>query len=348
MGESNRTVTISDVAREAGVSTATVSHVLNKTRYVSDDLTQRVNNAVKQMGYYPNQLVGSLRKKKTFTIGLILPSISNETLGGLAERIQRLLFGYGYNLIICNTSYDEEQEERALDTLLMKKADAIIAIPAGPRSDKLCEIKRMGVPIVLVDRTVEGLYVDSVLVDNRQGAFELTTYLLGLGHREIGYIDRKRAQSHSAQQRQGYLDALKSQGVTVRSCNIATADGFDYEAGYRAAQRLLRSNPNITALFGYYDVVAFGALRAAMDLGFEVPKTISVAGYDGMPFSRYAIPRLTTVLFPVEELAKKACELVISRLEEKERRDQEPSAPRSTLITPGVVVGESTGKPGRS
>jgi LacI family transcriptional regulator len=180
------TVTVKDVAKRAGVSIATVSHVINKTRFVSEDLTARVNDAIKELGYYPNQLVGGLRKKKSYTIGLVLPSISNETFGLLAETIQKLLFKQGYNLIICNTSNDVAIEEDALNTLLMKKADAIIAIPTSRDGAKLKEIQRMDVPLVLVDRVIPGLAVDTVRVDNYRGTYEAITHLIDLGHRAIG------------------------------------------------------------------------------------------------------------------------------------------------------------------
>ena len=338
MGRSNRSVTISDVAHEAGVSTATVSHVLNKTRYVSDELCEQVQAAVKKLGYYPNKLIGSLRTKKSYTIGLILPSSSNETLGLLAERIQKLLFEHGYNLIICNTSYDAEIEARALETLIMKQSDAIIAIPVGEASSKLHEIVSLGIPLVLADRKIKGLRADSAVVDNRHGAFEAVEYLISNGHRNIGYIDRKTAQSHSIDQRQGYLEALQAHGITPPHSYIVSASGYSYEAGYDAAKHLMDKNPEITAIFAYYDVAALGAVRADYDRGKRVPEDMSIIGYDGMPFSQFTQPRLSTVLFPVEQLAQSVCKLVISRLQSEEGAES-----RAIIITPHLIQGESVG-----
>lgn len=340
MGRSCRAVTISDVAKAAGVSTATVSHVLNKTRYVSDDLCEQVHAAVKQLGYYPNKLIGSLRTKKSYTIGLILPSISNETLGRLAEHIQKLLFEHGYNLIICNTSYDSEIEVRALETLIMKQIDAIIAIPASDSSEKLCEIAARGIPVVLADRQVKGLRTDSVMVDNARGAFDAVAYLLKQGHRCIGYIDRMTAQSHSRDQKEGYLAALRAHGAKMDESLIAQSHGFSYDAGYDAAVRLLRQNPAMTAIFAYYDVAALGAMRAVADNGLRVPQDISIMGYDGMPFSKYTCPRLTTMLFPVEALAQNVCDLVMQRLQQED----ETQEVAGITITPRLIEGESVGK----
>lgn len=342
MAKSTRSVTILDVARRAGVSTATVSHVLNKTRFVSDELAQRVESAVKDLGYYPNQLVGSMRTKKSYTVGLLVPSIANETLGTVAERIQRILFEHGYNLIICSTAYDCAVEERALDTLIMKQTDAIIAIPTGGCTKKLRETAEKGIPIVLADRRIPDLHADSVLVDNERGAYDIVRHLIALGHRSIGYIDRKTAQSHSVDQREGYLRALEEAGIAVQTENIVSAAGYDYEAGYAAARRLLE-NKDLTAIFAYYDVTALGAMRAAIDLGYCVPDDLSVAGYDGMPFGRFVSPRLTTVQFPAEELAQRVCELVMERLGRKETDAGDPDGGRVIRITPQLILGESTG-----
>ncbi len=334
--------TISDVAKTAGVSTATVSHVLNKTRYVSEDLTKRVNDAVKQLGYYPNHLVGGLRKKKSFTIGLMIPHISNETLGGLAEQIQRKLLEYGENLIICNTSYDTAIEDTALSTLIMKKVDAIISIPTSDRATRLLEIQSLGIPVILIDRSIEGFASDSVVIDNQTGAMMAMRHLIELGHRNICFIDRKTRQSHSDAQREGYYQALAAAGITERY--VVTADGFDYDAGRRAARKALETMPEITAFFGYYDVVAFGAIRGVKELGKRVPEDISIVGYDAMPFAMAASPRLTSVKFPVAEIAQKVYELVALRLKEKELRDSVASPVRNIVITPELIVGESTNK----
>lgn len=340
MDRSHRTVTILDVARRAGVSTATVSHVLNKTRFVSDELAQRVACAVRELGYYPNQLVGSMRTKKSYTVGLVVPSIANETLGAVAERIERILFEHGYNLIICSTAYECALEERALDTLLMKQTDAIIAIPTGGCTEKLRQTAEKGVPIVLADRRIAHLQADSVLVDNVRGAYEIVQHLISLGHRNIGYIDRMTPQSHSIDQREGYLRALAQNGIPVRTRNIVEAQGYDYQAGYTAARKLLQMK-DLTAIFAYYDVTALGAMRAALDLGYRVPGDISIAGYDGMPFSGFVSPRLTTVQFPAEELARRVCDFVIERLREGPGERQPEN--RFATITPRIVLGESTG-----
>ena len=244
MHESGRTITIKHVAKRAGVSTATVSHVINKTRYVSPDLTGRVKEAITDLGYYPNLLVGSMRKHKTYTIGLVIPSISNETFGRLAETIQKILFRSGYNLIICNISNDCEIEREAYNMLLMKKVDAIISSPTTKGFEKLQEIQERQIPIVIVDRQAADFHVDTVRVDYTVGSQEVVNYLTQLGHTAIGYIDRKIDQSHSMEQRQAFVDAMLQKNIEINPGYIVRAKGFDYKSGADAGKHLLKKFPS--------------------------------------------------------------------------------------------------------
>jgi LacI family transcriptional regulator len=336
------TATVKDVAKLAGVSIATVSHVINKTRFVSEETTTRVNEAIDELGYYPNMLVSGLRNKKTYTIGLVMPSISNETFGLLAETIQKLLFSSGYNLIICNTSYDLDIEEEAFNTLIRKKADAIIAIPSNREGKKLKEIKEMGIPIVLVDRVISDFPVDTVRVDNVKGTYEAIKYLIGLGHQAIGYIDRKVDQSHSLEQKLGYKKALEEHGIPIDSSNIVRADDYDYASGMTAVKKLIQKNPQLTAVFAYYDITALGALRGILEMGYRVPEDFSVIGYDGMPITKVSWPRLTTVSFPAYRIAKTTCDLLIKRLKRDDGRNEKEE---DIVIVPKLIVQDSTASP---
>ena len=336
------TPTVKDVAKLAGVSIATVSHVINKTRFVSEGTSARVNEAIEELRYYPNMLVSGLRNKKSYTIGLVMPSISNETFGLLAETIQKLLFSSGYNIIICTTSYDDDIELEAFNTLIRKKADAIIAIPSNREGKKLKEIKGMGIPIVLVDRVIPDFPVDTVRVDNVKGTYEAIKYLIGLGHQAIGYIDRKIDQSHSLEQKLGYKKALEEHGIPFNSANILRADAYDYESGITAVKKLIQKNSQLTAVFAYYDIVAMGALRGILEMGYRVPEDFSVIGYDGMPFTRVSWPRLTTVLFPVYRIAKTTCDLLIKRLEQVDGQDEKET---DIVILPKLIVQDSTASP---
>ena len=338
-------VTIKEVAADAGVSTATVSHVVNKSRYVSKELRDRVNASIVKLKYYPNDLVRGMRSKKSNTIGIVLPSISNETLGALTEMIQKILFDLNYNTILCNTSYDCALEERALETLIMKQADAIIIVPVDDYSDKMKEIKEMDIPLVLVDRAFEGAGVDSIRSDGFKGTYDIVSYLIRMGHRKIGYIDRYLEQSHSQERKNGYIQALLDNGIPFEPDFVVGAQGFDFLAGAEAAKALLTKRKDITAISAHYDVIAFGAMRGLADLGYAVPGDKSVVGYDGMEFTEVTTPRLTTVKMPLEQMAEKICELTLRRLKEKHAHadaDEKPGfVPVDIIVEPELILRES-------
>jgi len=330
-------VTIKDVAKNAGVSIATVSHVLHKTRYVSDETTKKVKDVISELRYYPNLLVGSLRKRRTFSIGLIIPNISNETFGKLSESIQRILFEDDYNVIICNTANDENIEKEALYTLLTKKVDGIIAIPTSKNIKIFKEIQELETPLVFIDRKIPGLEVDSVLFDNFDSAYVATKHLLELGHRNIGYIDRPFDHSHNIDQRAGFQKALKEYGIKHNENNKIRSKNFDYFSGINSVKALLKKNKSITAIYAFYDIIALGAIRGIFDLGLKVPNDISVIGYDGMPFTRVSIPKLTTSKIPISKVSKSACRLILERI-----NNQKSTKVEQVIIKTHLIVGEST------
>ena len=329
--------TIKEVAADAGVSIATVSHVINGTRAVSPETEKRVRDSIQRVNYYPNKLVGSMRGLHTKTIGMVIPSISNETFGRMTEMIQNRLFDVGYDLIVYSTSYDTELEERALESLITKRVDAVIAIPSASRSPMLNEYVRLGIPVVLIDRMLEDLKADAVTVDNRSGEYECVMHMIRMGHTHIGYIDRMLEQSHSFSQREGYMDALHDAGIPFRPEYIITASGHYYRGGVNAVQALMRRCPNITAIACYYDLIAFGVMRGLYELGSRVPDDVSVAGYDNMLFTEATWPALTTVEMPVEAIAENVCKLIIERLKKKEREME----PQHIELSPFLIVRES-------
>lgn len=341
MGKSHqKRPTIKDVAAAANLSIATVSHVLNNTRYVSDESRRKVNEAIKELGYYPNQLVGGLRKNRSYTVGLVLPCISNETLGGFSEQLQRSLLEYQENLIICNTSYDADLEAQEISNLIKKRVDAIVSFPTSDSPALLMEARRQGIPVILVDRQIEQLDADAVVLDNYTATKEAVKYLASIGHRKIGYIDRKKSQSHSSEQRRGYCDMLNQLGIT--ETRIVTAPDYDYAGGYQAAVEMLKKWPDITACLAYYDITALGAIRGFVEAGKRVPQDISVIGYDCMPFSRYTSPIITSIEFPAKEVAQYVCKIVIRRILENNVHNTDFSPIETVTIAPKLIPGEST------
>lgn len=341
MGRSSkRRPTIKDVAAVANLSTATVSHVLNDTRYVSDESRKKVNEAIKMLGYYPNQLVGSMRRNRSYTVGLVLPCISNETMGSIADQLQRGLLKHQESLIICNTSYDSELEALEISNLIKQRVDAIISFPTSDDPTLLQEAKNQGIPIILVDRQIDALEADTVLLDNYTATKGAVEYLISLGHRQIGYIDRKKSQSHSNDQRKGYCDALLEHGID--QTYIVTAQGYDYNAGLEAASTIIREHPEITACIAYYDVIAMGAIKGFAEMGRKTPEDVSVIGYDSMPFSHFTSPTISSVVFPVKEVAEEVCRITMQRILENRAHNTKFTSLETVKLSPQFFVGEST------
>ncbi len=335
-------VTIKDVAADANVSTATVSHVLNNTRNVSDEVAQRVRASLARLNYYPNQVVSSIRRKRTNTIGLLIPSIANETMSRIADYIQGILFQNGLSLTIFSSHHDGEIEEQAVRSMLMKRVDAILAIPSSLSSPSLLEAKRVGIPVILLDRELSDGDFDVVRCNNYQGEYLAVNYLIRMGHRHIGYVDRMVKLSHSMEQRRGYLDALRNNGLESDDRYIVSAHGHYYHAGVEAAQSLMLHASEITAIACYYDLIAFGVIRGLLELGYRVPEDVSVIGYDNMIFTEATWPSLTTVDISLKSIAENACRLLMQRLEEKDADDGSHSQePIKTTLEPRLILRES-------
>ena len=328
--------TIKDVARLADVSTATVSHVINDTRYVSDGLRSRVLEAMDALNYRPNVLAQGLRGGETHTIGLVVPDNANPFFAEVSRAVEDVGFGRGYSVILCNTGDDLERERAYIDVLVAKQVDGIIFIAAGDHHEHLDELARRNVPLVLADRDVDLTDADVVLVNNERGGYEATQHLLSLGHRRIGCIAGPSEATPSADRVEGYLRALRDGGIHVEASAIETGD-FRYQGGEAAARRLLERAERPTAIFACNDLMAIGALRAVRSAGLSVPDDISVVGYDDIPLASAMSPALTTVAQPVDELGGLSTELLLSRIEDGSMG----TAQRITLETTLVVRGSS-------
>jgi len=269
---------------------------------------------MEQFDYQPNLLAGSLRKKKTGTIGLIIPDSSNMLFAKLSRCIEDNLFSKNYNIIVCNSAYDVRREIEHLKTLRSKMVDGILIIPATLTGEHLEKIKKAGIPIIILDRFLPDSSLDTILVDNYRGGYEAAEYLIKLGHRNIGYIDRIYDHSHSLKRKEGFMDVLKANSLSINKDNIIRG-GFTFYEGVESVRMLIKNNPNLTAIFAFNDINALGAIRGLIDLGFRVPEDVSVMGMDDIMLSDIYIPRLSTVHYPVDEMARVASKLLQKRIE---------------------------------
>jgi LacI family transcriptional regulator len=327
--------TMIDVARSAGVSIATVSAFINGTSNVSAELTRRIEAAISEIGYERNAIARSLKTGATRTVGLMVADIRNPFFTDVVASIQKVLNRAGYAVMLCSNEEDTAMQDEQIKLMLDRMVDGLIIAPAGEDEIMKRLVKSTRKPVVLLDRTCDELDIDAVVLDNAQAVSDATNYLLGLGHRRIGYLSGSSGKSTGRDRLVGYRNALAAAGIAyepglVREGNFREADG------YRAAMELLTAPERPTALFSANNLMVIGAMRAIRDMGLECPADISVASMDDFPWADVFSPRLTTVAQPVEAIGEQAARLLLERL-----NGTAPAAPRLLTLHGRLVVRNS-------
>ncbi|WP_025130158.1 LacI family DNA-binding transcriptional regulator [Pseudomonas sp. PH1b] len=326
--------TIKDVAALAGISYTTVSHVLNKTRPVSEEVRVKVEAAIQQLDYVPSAVARSLKAKTTATIGLLVPNSLNPYFAELARGIEDYCERNGYCVILCNSDDNPQKQRNYLRVLLEKRIDGLIVTSAGGDSGLAQGLAGVRTPMVIVDRGLEGVDADLVRIDHHHGAYLATRHLLELGHRDIACIGGPANTSVAQMRLAGFHQALQEAGVEVPAGRILESD-FSSTGGYRAAAQLLERDPP-SAIFAANDMMGIGVLRAAAERNIRVPSELSVIGFDDILMSRYVFPALTTVGQSILQLGETAAELLLRRIASRDL----PVDQR--IVTPNIVLREST------
>jgi LacI family transcriptional regulator len=327
---------IREIASKAGVSLATVSHVINKTRYVSPELTFKVESIMEELDYQPNMMAGSLRSKKTKTIGLIIPDSSNLIFSQIGQVIETECALADHNVIFCNSSYDVETELRNVDTLRMKMVDGIIILPSSDKEDCIDKLLKIKIPFVVVNSHIKNPDLDIIYVDNELLGIIATEYLLELGHRSIFYIDRMLDHHYSIARWEGFNKALKKHGLEYNEDMYCRSGGIGFADGFRAMDEALKSGIKMDAVFSYNDTHAIGAIRALQEHGLRVPEDVSVIGCDNIPVSEFIKPSLTTMKYPVHELGAESARILLEKLKNP---DIETS---NVVLHPELIKRQST------
>lgn len=309
-----RSPTIRDVAQRAGVSVATVSAVINRNRFVSSVLVERVLKAIQELNYHPNRIARGLKQRKSFNVVYIIPDITNPIFASVTRGIQDVMEKHFYDVSLYNTDFSDRKLFHQLTSILENRPDGIILSawhsPEIYRAISL--VQELGIPLVVVHapRDVEG--VDAILVDDRRGAFEATTYLLGLAHRNILSLGVA-GSTTSALREAGYCDALEKAGILFPERLVIRVNSFAPESGKRAIDEALDAGFEFTAVFAHSDSLAVGVLEALEERGVRVPEDVAVMGFDGT-YAFYTFPRLTTMVIPNYEMGKRAAELLLRRI----------------------------------
>lgn len=307
--------TMKDIAKLAGVSTSTVSHVINKSRFVSEEISLRVNNAAQQLNYRPSALARSLKINRTKTIGMLVTTSTNPFFGEVVKGVERSCYQQGYNLILCNTEGDNERMRESINTLLQKRVDGLILMCSSLEGERIDVFEQYpDIPVVVMDWGPMLFTSDKIQDNSLRGGYLAAKYLIESGHQQIGCITGPLVK-HQAQMRyEGYKRALNEAGLDFNANWIIEAD-FECEGGYEAFNKMFAKGPLPSSIFVCNDMMAMGVINAANEKGIRIPQDLSIIGYDDIHIAKFMSPSLTTIHQPKYRLGKAAVEALLNRLE---------------------------------
>ncbi|HEX7737154.1 MAG TPA: LacI family DNA-binding transcriptional regulator [Ktedonobacteraceae bacterium] len=348
-----KTTTIRDVARNAGVSVSTVSHVLNgNDRHVSSAVRQRVLEVVENLKYRPNAIARSMVKRKTATIGLVFNEIENTLFVPVIDGVNEVLQPAGYHMVLASAP-DVRAEIEVIETLRAQQVDGFIFMALSSRfaTDHLVRLKDDGVPCVVINRYVDDEGIDQILLDDWGAGYSATRHLLDLGHRRIGTVSgpiySEPLRWSAVERHRGWREALDGYGLESRPEWSVVGD-YTYEGGYRAIEQLLsqikaRELARPDALFVASDIMAMGTLKALHEAGVRVPQDIALVAIGDPPFAPYTIPALTTLALPMPEAGRRAAHILLDWL-----TNGRPARAQRITLSFSFTVRESCGALPRS
>lgn len=321
-----------DVARLAGVSTSTVSHVINKDRFVSEAITLKVDEAIKSLNYAPSALARSLKLNQTHTIGMLITASTNPFYSELVRGVERSCFERGYSLVLCNTEGDEQRMNRNLETLMQKRVDGLLLLCTETHQPSQEIMQRYpSIPTVMMDWAPFDGDSDLIQDNSLLGGDMATQYLIDKGYRRIACIAGPLDKTPSRLRLEGYQLAMARAGIAVEDGFIITSD-FEFSGGLKAMQALLALPALPQAVFVGNDAMAVGVYQALHQAGLRVPQDIAVVGYDDIELARYMTPPLTTIHQPKDELGELAIDVLIHRMANPAQAQQR------VQLTPELIV----------
>lgn len=331
--------TLADIARAAGVSTATVSRVLNAPDSVRPVRAERVRQAIAELGYLPDGAARALASRRSMTVGAVIPTLDNAIFAHGIEAFQARLVSKGYSLILASSAYDLDTEAALVETLLQRRVDALMLVGLQHHPALIERLRGRGVPHVLCWAHDPSGELPCVGFDNRQAAALLTRHLTGLGHRRIAMIAGLTTSNDRARERvEGVRLALSETGGSLPPDALIEVP-YSYAEGRAAMARLLARPVRPSAVICGNDVLAIGALLAARDAGLDVPGDISVTGFDDLPLAGEFAPALTTVRVPAQQMGEQAAARLIADLEEDETMTTGPGSALDVTL----VIRDTTG-----
>ncbi|TDG00121.1 LacI family DNA-binding transcriptional regulator [Paenibacillus piri] len=328
--------TLKEVAMLAGVSTATVSNVLNRTKYVSEEVTNKINAAVAELNYQPNSVAKSLRVQQSRIIGLLISDIANPFLTEAVRGIEAELARSGYNILLCNTDSSTDKERSHLETLIGKRVDGLIVSSAGNSGEYFRSLGTAGVPIVFLNRCPEFLNSDVIMTNNIQGAYAATEHLIRHGSRAIAIITGPLSISTGNDRLTGYRRALEDYGIT-ESAQLVKEGLFDIRSGYESMKELMEQETKPDAVFVSNNSMTLGAYKYIKEAELRIPGQLAIVGFDDPDWAEIVDPPMTTVRQPAYQLGVLAAGLMLERIGNRQARRE------ITYLEPELIIRQSCG-----
>ena len=331
-------VTMRDVAKLAGVSLPVVSYVINDgPRPVSPGTRSRVLRVIEELGYKPNRLASGLARKGTLSIALIIPNISDLFFAHLAQAVEEVAYAAGFSLLLCNTGQDRGREVAYFNLLAEKRIDGILLVTSGLDAGQLQNASGEDLPLVVLDREVDGSFVDTVIFDNYASGKQSAEHLIQHGCKRIACIAGPKTLSGAVQRVEGYKGALKQAGIAPVDNLIRWCD-YTFEGGMKAASGLLKGKVRPQAILACNDEMGTASIHAARQAGIDVPRQLAVTGIGDSLIGHMVIPQLTTVNASVEDMGRTGTEMLLERI-----RGTAPRAHRRVVLDTRLIIHGSCG-----
>lgn len=316
------TVTIKDIAEAANVSVTTVSRVLNDKPDVSPNTRNKVLEKINELGYKPNSIARGLALKKTNTLGLIIPDISNPFFPDIARGVEDMANKKGYSIIFCNTDNEQKKEKEAIELMKEKQVDGILLSLSTTNKDELKKLRNVKYPVVQIDRKIPDIDYPSITIDNYKSAYTATKHLINFGHQKIAHITGDLGTITGYKRLEGFKDAMNEANLNIKDSYIKKGN-YSKKSGYENMLELLKNNNPPSAVFIANDLMAVGAYQAVFAFDLSIPEDISIIGHDNIDVTKLVNPTLSTMAQPKYKLGHKAVQLLIKEIESNNLSNEE-------------------------
>ena len=332
-------VTIKDIANKMGIHFTTVSKALRNHPDISQKTKDKILAVAKEMDYHPNTVAQSFKRRKSNTIGVIVPQIENDFFSSIISGIEEIIYDAGFTLMICQSNESYKREVLHMSTLISNQvAGVLVAISKETSSSEHFEtLKRRGINYILFDRILDNFKANSVIADDYKGAFEIVDHLIKAGHRKIAHFAGPKDLSVGRNRKNGYLDALKKHNIEIDE-DLIMHDGFSQVHGENSFKHLMKLNKKPDAIFCVNDIVAYGAYKPIKSYGFHIPDDIAIAGFGNNMLSDFVDPPLTTVNQSPYVIGRNAAKMILKQI----LKGSNTTTPETKIINTELIIRKST------